>query len=179
MRTGAEYHPIDGAFKWVSDDTSIEFNDWKKGEPRFGMDCAIMLNRKNWGTDQCAMERNYICKKGNNNINKLSKSTCIIVLVSFAASTYIFLCAVLKQSQNFVLGTSFLFSELRGYVMPKVELTDKTSKYKWYAGAWGKCSVTCGGGQRNRKTYCSLGPNGAEVHYSKCKGKTSFSLLYH
>ncbi|KAK3696476.1 hypothetical protein QZH41_011799, partial [Actinostola sp. cb2023] len=114
---GASYNPTEGAFKW-SDGTSIRFNAWKKGEPRFGMDCAILFNRHYWGTDQCLMARSSICKK-----------------------------------------------ELRDYVLPKVLETDQ-SEVRWYAGAWGECSVTCGGGQRSRKTFCA-GKSG-NVHYSKC-----------
>lgn len=63
FNTGAQYSPTDGEFTWM-DGTSIQYSDWKKGEPRFGMDCTILFNDKNWGTDQCLMGRAFICKKG-------------------------------------------------------------------------------------------------------------------
>lgn len=53
--------------------------------------------------------------------------------------------------------------------MPKVNKVSQ-SEYKWYAKEWGKCSVTCGGGQRHRETFCA-GKGGEEkVHYSNCTG---------
>lgn len=60
---GAKYSPSKGNFAWP-DDTEVAYNAWNPGEPRFGLDCSLMMNRKGWGTDRCDMERSYICKKG-------------------------------------------------------------------------------------------------------------------
>lgn len=60
---GAKYSPSKGNFAWP-DNTEVVYNAWNPGEPRFGMDCSLMMNRKGWGTDRCDMERSYICKKG-------------------------------------------------------------------------------------------------------------------
>ena len=60
---GAKYSPSKGNFAWP-DDTEVVYNAWNPGEPRFGLDCSLMMNRKGWGTDRCDMERSYICKKG-------------------------------------------------------------------------------------------------------------------
>lgn len=60
---GARYNPRKGGFFWL-DDTAVVYSSWNKGEPRFGLDCSIMVNRKGWGTERCDMERSYICKRG-------------------------------------------------------------------------------------------------------------------
>ncbi|XP_015775659.1 PREDICTED: CD209 antigen-like protein 2 [Acropora digitifera] len=60
---GARYNPRKGGFFWP-DDTAVVYSSWNKGEPRFGLDCSIMVNRKGWGTERCDMERSYICKRG-------------------------------------------------------------------------------------------------------------------
>jgi len=60
---GAKYSPSKGNFAWL-DDTEVVYNAWNPGEPRFGLDCSLMMNRKGWGTDRCDMERSFICKKG-------------------------------------------------------------------------------------------------------------------
>lgn len=104
---GAKYSPSKGNFAWP-DDTEVVYNAWNPGEPRFGLDCSLMMNRKGWGTDRCDMERSYICKK-----------------------------------------------ELKNYKRSEVKIkTEKKESYKWYAKDWDDCSVSCGGGQRNRKTFC-------------------------
>lgn len=66
--TGAKYNSSAGDFMWA-DDTSIDFNAWKKGEPRWGLDCAILMNHQKWGTDSCSSKRPSVCK-----IGKLSES---------------------------------------------------------------------------------------------------------
>ena len=60
---GAKYSPSKGSFLWP-DGKAVVYNSWNPGEPRFGLDCSLMINRKGWGTERCDMERNYICKKG-------------------------------------------------------------------------------------------------------------------
>jgi len=60
---GARYNPRKGGFFWL-DDTAVVYSSWNQGEPRFGLDCSIMVNRKGWGTERCDMERSYICKRG-------------------------------------------------------------------------------------------------------------------
>ena len=45
--------------------------------------------------------------------------------------------------------------------------------YKWYAGDWNKCSVSCGGGQRNRRTYCA-DENNTKVDEFLCTGIVEF-----
>lgn len=69
---GARYNPSKGGFFWP-DDTAVVYSSWNKGEPRFGLDCSIMVNRKGWGTERCDMERNYICKIGELTYSLLQK----------------------------------------------------------------------------------------------------------
>ena len=71
---GARYDPRKGGFFWL-DDTAVVYNSWNKGEPRFGLDCSIMVNRKGWGTERCDMERSYICKRGELTCSLLSLKT--------------------------------------------------------------------------------------------------------
>ena len=62
FETGAYYHGGDGDFFWV-DDTALKYEDWKEGEPRWNVNCALMIHRRQWGTDNCTVKRRYICKK--------------------------------------------------------------------------------------------------------------------
>ena len=62
FETGAYYHGGDGDFFWV-DDTALKYKDWKEGEPRWNVNCALMIHRRQWGTDNCTVKRRYICKK--------------------------------------------------------------------------------------------------------------------
>ncbi|XP_028414660.1 uncharacterized protein LOC114537762 [Dendronephthya gigantea] len=59
---GAYYHAADGDFYWV-DDSRMKYNDWKTGEPRWNVNCALMIHREQWGTDVCTVGRRFICKK--------------------------------------------------------------------------------------------------------------------
>ena len=63
LSPGLKYSPSKGGFFWP-DDKALDYNSWNPGEPRFGLDCSVMLNRKGWGTERCDMERSFICKKG-------------------------------------------------------------------------------------------------------------------
>ena len=58
---GAYYHSADGDFYWIDDD-EVKYKDWAKGEPRWNVDCALMIHKKKWGTDTCMTQRKYICK---------------------------------------------------------------------------------------------------------------------
>ncbi|KAJ7392901.1 hypothetical protein OS493_008138 [Desmophyllum pertusum] len=118
---GAKYSPSKGSFLWP-DATEVVYNAWSQGEPRFGLDCALMMNREGWGTDRCDMERSYICKR-----------------------------------------------ELKTYKRSEVKIkTEKKGDYKWQTEDWDKCSVSCGGGQKKRKTFCA-GEDKKEVENSFCE----------
>ncbi|KAM7437913.1 hypothetical protein ABFA07_012522 [Porites harrisoni] len=104
---GAKYSPSKGSFLWP-DGKAVVYNSWNPGEPRFGLDCSLMINRKGWGTERCDMERNYICKK-----------------------------------------------ELKSYKRNKVEANTESHDYKWHTKDWNECTKSCGGGQRNRETFCA------------------------
>lgn len=73
---GAKYSPSKGNLTWP-DDTEVVYNAWNPGEPRFGLDCSLMVNRKGWGTDRCDMERSYICKKGGEGYYNLKVHGCL------------------------------------------------------------------------------------------------------
>ena len=63
LHLGAKYSSSKGGFFWP-DDTAVDYSSWNAGEPRFGLDCSLMVNKKGWGTERCDMKRSYICKKG-------------------------------------------------------------------------------------------------------------------
>lgn len=48
---------------------------------------------------------------------------------------------------------------------------EKKENYQWRAEEWGDCSVSCGGGKRNRKTLCFGMDEQNEVDESFCEGK--------
>ncbi|XP_067040328.1 uncharacterized protein [Acropora muricata] len=118
---GARYNPRKGGFFWL-DDTAVVYSSWNKGEPRFGLDCSIMVNRKGWGTERCDMERSYICKR-----------------------------------------------ELKSYKRSKIKIESGEGAFKWRKEDWRECSVSCGGGQKNRKTYC-VDVHNTKVETTFCKG---------
>ena len=61
-------------------------------------------------------------------------------------------------------------TELKTYKRSEVKIkTEKKGDYKWQTEDWDKCSVSCGGGQRNRKTFCA-GEDKKEVENSFCEG---------
>ena len=59
---GAYYHSGDGDFYWV-DDGIVKYSDWGKNEPRWNVDCALLVHREKWGTDRCLVPRRSICKR--------------------------------------------------------------------------------------------------------------------
>lgn len=62
------------------------------------------------------------------------------------------------------------FIELKTYKRSEVKIKTETKEvYKWYAEDWDECSVSCGGGQRRRKTFCANYEK-KEVEDSLCEG---------
>ena len=53
---------------------------------------------------------------------------------------------------------------------------EKKENHQWQTEDWGDCSVSCGGGQRNRKTFCA-GKDKKQVDDSLCEGITGFIII--
>ena len=67
-----------------------------------------------------------------------------------------------------------IFLELKNYKRSEVKIkTEKKESYKWYAKDWEDCPVSCGGGQRNRKTFCG-DDDKREVEDTLCEGIVTF-----
>lgn len=64
-------------------------------------------------------------------------------------------------------------TELKNYKRTVIRKETGIDDFKWQAEDWNECPVSCGGGQRNRKTYCT-DKNKSKVDESLCKGIMKF-----
>ncbi|PFX18966.1 Zinc metalloproteinase nas-13 [Stylophora pistillata] len=177
----AKYSPSRGNFIWP-DDTDVVYSAWNPGEPRFGLDCTLMLNRKGWGTDRCDMDRSYICKRG----AKYSPSRGNFI---WPDDTDVVYSAWNPGEPRFGLDCTLMLNrkgwgtdrcdmdrsyickrEVKNYKRSVVEVKkEKKENYQWQAEEWGDCSVSCGGGKRNRKTLCVEVDKQNQVDESFCE----------
>ena len=63
----------------------------------------------------------------------------------------------------------FCDTELKSYKRNKVEANTESQDYKWHTKDWNECTKSCGGGQRNRETFCA-DEKKKKVDESLCKG---------
>ncbi|XP_021339906.1 neurocan core protein-like [Mizuhopecten yessoensis] len=61
---GANDRDKEGEWRWISDNSTVTFTDWKAGEPNDvggDEDCVIM--GIHWNDDNCTKENSFICEK--------------------------------------------------------------------------------------------------------------------